>query len=697
MTFDFLNYTFSAAISLVAAIVGLAFPLVITVIHRLQELYDTDDVIDWFMDEPVYKNFVRLLKISIPVSVLTPFALYLLEPYFVGALTLITLQIAFTAILLYKAISLYTLSINYSSCLKLLGITKEEDVKKALTLLLAADNKQNQEAYSLARDKIYENIAKYISDFAKEHPEKPLNFQGELKLVVERILSASTDVDKYPQTSREMALVSFIYDAVYFKLPVSDELSCLIWRTLNSMVRYRNSVWLQSYWEQALQYATFIRHNPNRPEYLKGFKQFHLFYGALLFGAGYEDMLRYMLTFRVSTPEPSLLLPATENDIIEAILEADQLSRTPFKLSQQYSMFFLPLDVKSDDRIYSVYADYLSLCLMLLPFNSSPYGEVKYSIPNDVTKEYLTHIHQVLTFFLNRYDNAQADFARFIQKGQSFEKLSEQGRVILTKIMSDCEDKIKDIEGHDEIDPQKIEALKSRLIETYKKAHFAFRGEDKRTDWDKIESALCVRYTVSPGQVMKHQSIYPINFEDIIVSSLHHQIYAHIARIFLFNKPVASFLIQYDDLLEALNRLWANESYVMLNNGINLWNYGMGRNLKHKIEYKEEGQFFNGMKIQPIGSGNEELFILNSKDLPYFTVSDVAPKNGFTQLDEKNKLYWIEPSQENHLFLAVCQPILIHQPKVLKYIRITICYDKAKGDCSLSQVSDIRNYIVEAK
>lgn len=80
--FDFVNYTFSAVISLVAAIIGIAYPLMMTAVHRFQDFYHTDDVIDWFMAERVYKQFMRLLKRSIPISVLTPFMLYLSGEFF---------------------------------------------------------------------------------------------------------------------------------------------------------------------------------------------------------------------------------------------------------------------------------------------------------------------------------------------------------------------------------------------------------------------------------------------------------------------------------------------------------------------------------------------------------------------------------------------------------------------------------------
>lgn len=692
MQFDFVNYTFSAVISLVAAIIGVAYPLMMTVVHRFQDFYHTDDVIDWFMTENVYKQFMRLLKLSIPISVLTPFMLYLSGSFFPLSLALLTLQIAFTATLLFKVISLYVLALNYSSCLKLVEITDEEDVKKLVTLMLVADQNRNQEAYGMARDKIYENIVAYLSVCAQKKPKEPLQFQGELRWVVEKILSSSSEMEKYPQISKEITLVGYMYDALYFKLPISEEIYHLQWRTLNEMVRNRNTYWLQAYWEEALQYASKMRMEYNRREELNKFKQFHLFYGSLLLGAGFDDMLHYILTYRGTYPNSSLLLPSTEKEIIEELLKVEELLSTPFVLASNFPMYFLPLDVISDERIYSTYMDYMVFSLLLLPLNHSPYGNGEFSLDGKEKKEEIADVRRIVLLFSKRYTGNVSAYKKFVPKG-CFGTLSKKGKAIIEGIISECDTKLQEIEDNDDVDPEKLNDLKSKLIKTYEKSQFPFRKDCCKDDWDTVESTLYVQATVPPGHIMKYHQGRSLNFEETIISAMRHQTSANMARLFLFNKPVATFLIQYRDLLKALDQLQVNDAYVMLSNGVNLWNYGIGSNSELKIEADENGMRFRGMEILPIGSGNHELFILNRKDLPYFTVNSSEPKNGFSLLDGENKLYWIEPTKENKLSMTLCQPILFHQPHVFRFIKFTVSYDTAKGEYNLKGVRDIRKYM----
>lgn len=455
---------------------------------------------------------------------------------------------------------------------------------------------------------------------------------------------------------------------------------------LNRMVRVRNNIWLQSYWDVALQYTTFMKNHGMEKQNLERFKQLHLFYGALLLGAGYDDMLCYILTFRNATPEPSPLLPSTEKDIFGSLIEADRLRSKPFGLSNEYPMFFLPLDVRSDERIYCAFVDYLALTLFLLRQNQSYYGEQNFQIPRNLDKEDLEYIYKLISSYKSHYEKKASGFVQYLPDAGVYDEYFENGKQIIDKVLVDYKKELDELEKIDEIDSDKVEGLKQSLISTYSKAKFPFRADtSKHSDWETLKATLRIQVTVSSGQVMKRQHLASMNFEDVVVDIMLHQVYANVARIFLLNKPGASYYIQYRDILEAFDKLNVDDTYILLSNGVNLWGYGRGRKSKTNIEYKEEGMSYNGMEIKRIGSGNEELFIMKKESLPYFTVGDSEEKDGLELIDSEHKLYWIKPTLENRLSMTLYQTIDFHIPVPLKYIRLNISYDTAKGEFDLKK------------
>lgn len=193
----------------------------------------------------------------------------------------------------------------------------------------------------------------------------------------------------------------------------------------------------------------------------------------------------------------------------------------------------------------------------------------------------------------------------------------------------------------------------------------------------------------SPGQLLEHHSISSINFAETLVAYLRHQFYARLASLFLLNGSVLTYIIQYKDLQEALRRMcFDKEEYVLLNNGVSLWNCDLG--------------CIRDEDIIKIGSGNNNLYIIKRDDCPTFmygTLEDlndksntdnVNNKGAYTELDAANGLYWKLPSIENKLTVDIAQPCILFNRKHMRYIKINITYDRAIGDCDLHKLKKLR-------
>ena len=74
--FDFFDYNFSSLISIFAALMGMAYPLILQTIQRIDEMYKSTKLGAFFLKQWFYRLFHHLLLLTIPISIATPFLLY---------------------------------------------------------------------------------------------------------------------------------------------------------------------------------------------------------------------------------------------------------------------------------------------------------------------------------------------------------------------------------------------------------------------------------------------------------------------------------------------------------------------------------------------------------------------------------------------------------------------------------------------
>ena len=59
--FDFTNYTYSALVTFIAMVIGMAYPSLLQAIQRIDETYHDDLMIRRFKEESTYKHFNEVL------------------------------------------------------------------------------------------------------------------------------------------------------------------------------------------------------------------------------------------------------------------------------------------------------------------------------------------------------------------------------------------------------------------------------------------------------------------------------------------------------------------------------------------------------------------------------------------------------------------------------------------------------------
>ena len=107
--FDFFDYIFSSLISIFAALMGMAYPLILQAIQRIDEMYNSSKLAAYFQKQWFFHLFSRILLVSIPVSIVAPFLLYYFRDFswmmiLSAAHAFIVFALAMSAFILFKYI-----------------------------------------------------------------------------------------------------------------------------------------------------------------------------------------------------------------------------------------------------------------------------------------------------------------------------------------------------------------------------------------------------------------------------------------------------------------------------------------------------------------------------------------------------------------------------------------------------------------
>lgn len=256
-TFDFTNVTFSGLLSILAALYGVGYPLIMQSIGRINSKYDSALLSERFLREPVYRWFQIAITLNLVFAVVAPFLL----SFTTGCVLIITfVQTSFLAGLIYIVHKLLQTIIVYENGEKLLchltsnGVD-DKNVKEIFDLLVYADIKNGQRLYASCIYKVYEYIREYgcIEKTEEDIDGSPLvNYHDSLMEVIEqwRVVirgnATSQMLSKDTNIIRELLIAG-----TDKKRGLGIRTSGVIWELLQTAVANRNELFVRNFWETA--------------------------------------------------------------------------------------------------------------------------------------------------------------------------------------------------------------------------------------------------------------------------------------------------------------------------------------------------------------------------------------------------------------------------------------------------------------
>ena len=373
MIFDFTNYTFSGLLSILAALYGVGYPLIMQSIGRIYTQYDSTLLANRFTKETIYRVFQVLLFLNLLFAVSTPFLLHA-EWWNIG---FVTIQAILLVLLMGSTYLLFQLMIKYENAEELLmhiegGQIDKSNIMDIFDIAIYADSKNNHQLYVNAMSSVFSYIFVQQGDDDKNQNEdenlQPVVYDENVVTILRKLKGFIREDDGYHLLHRNNDIVAILYNQ-FSKSRISLQTHQMMWGLLNEAITYNNHSWFKQYWQFADSYSSlqyrFVDNEILRQD-KKEFMLRHVMIGTLLLHNERYKWLNDIFLYTHSEPEYYGLIPSTFIEIVEMLENIDSICTVP-AFQQQNFYFANEMGGVNDEKfIFRKAVKYLSLLVIRL-------------------------------------------------------------------------------------------------------------------------------------------------------------------------------------------------------------------------------------------------------------------------------------------------------------------------------------------
>lgn len=688
--FDFFDYNFSSLISVFAALMGMAYPLILQAIQRIDEMYNSSKLAAYFQKQWFCQLFSSLLLLSIPVSIIAPFLLYYYRDFswmmlISVAHAIIVFALAISAFLLFKYIMMTT---NPSKFLKYL-IDKLNGSHPPLTeifqILKYASDREDDELFNDAAESIYIFLLAYRKDKRNENA-------SEVWRMLRELLKQHSKCDNHFFSNRN--LIDFYFFSPEVQIFLSEEEYIYIWQTVDAVVHTDNDSWVYNYWTYANQYYIFtLDHYSENDEKLKlqqeRYKEQHFMIGALLTYNHKYALLKMLMYFSNTLPPTYDLVPSSFNIIILQLKSLIEKKDMPIELTKRYLMIGAPQDVSSDGFILSYAYKYASLLLIRL-FTVNNWN-ITYSDPMGLPKissDYTVEDFNAEVYMMNRLKH---NISSWFEEKDAIRQTIGEGRVVVDDVLNLCDEYIekckKQIETLNksmEVDPKKREYIKSHLLNALKEYPLRLPILQNNTGdgYNKQLVHNYVQYQIDKDILKVGTYTNASNLPEVLVEHMNKNVYKAYNFLFLLQSSVRNVRIAYKDIKRVLNVIDVSDNYAALSLGVYLGNYEDLYGKEGDVKFVEQDAYrsYKGCNIYSIPSTQQCIVVMKKCDMPFVKKEKLSNCHKLALLDNDEYFYsniddLKDLSDDNNQNLYVDRGIYIYSKENFRYIRLIIDYN----------------------
>lgn len=651
--FNFFSNTYSAVVTIFAALLGISFPLILQSIQRIDEKYDSAVLSNRFEDENIYHIFKWLLYVYAVIVCVVPFILSFLsnveKEYWVNSfLLLYLLCIIMTLVILFDRISKYY---NIEKLLSYLSSKKKEsDILIFWDIMRLASKAENEYLYKTA---IIEVLGYFVKE-QKDSKDKEIVYSASLYQVLYEMGSAVGISQQQSFIYKRNDIISILYDTIITNANISQQTFNHIWFMLNNASFVSNTNWLKTYWTYANQYMRFRKmkcDNEDEQEYLKKFYIFNVMFGAMLTYHRNYSTLNYIMTFSQSLPLSFPLIPGTFSEIIDCVENISNMNNqwiTPMVLESKYSIKGLDEDVNASNEIAKNAYKYLSLLFIRLwsykdyNINYSEPLEIPY-IGNSIKKnEQLIKLSKTIKEYIDTwYSSGELNNLDLWNLPSKSEVLA-----LLDNYINSLEDMNIELEKQNGYDEERLGYICNDFLKFNAQNYIEIPTQEELPCKENSMSTtveVIGAIDVKRRFLQKGRSEILGGVGDILASRLDNKLKHIYLQYLICSFTIEERKVQLDNLISELDSLQLTKDDCI-------------------IEIAYSSDLRTAAKVFRIMNGfQQSVFVCKMADLPSLDIIDSSPISTDKKIDPYNYIYLGVKELSDKYILSVKQTIRINQ------------------------------------
>ena len=688
-TFDFFNYSFSGLISIFAALVGMAYPLIHQAIQRVDEMYESTLLAGYVQRQRPIKIFNASLLTAIAFSFTVPFLLRWFRDNEVVCIVVSLIHSLVILVLLLSVVSLYNflqMKIRPTHMLEFIknhpdGGRPEGSLLYVAEIAKFASRRNDPDLFMDSTS----HITHVITQLRKNNQTFE-SFSNDVRATLLKL--SQYFAEKSSGLMSHSTLLSSIFFDIEGCYPFSDEEFCYIWRTLDLVLQSGNESFVSGYWSFADQYYRSVLRGYYTQHYKDAdIRQFHDRYlemhtmlGALLVFNNRFPLLKTIMYFSNEEPPYYHLVPSSFSKIHESMISLYQQSYYPWNLAHSYLMIGMTSDVNCDRDILTVaYRYHAILTIRLFTINdyfvfskSKEIPEVTLTKIEDIEKD-IQVTNRLLAYIKEYYTTDLLETCLpMVPKQEDVVGLVEQ-------YIAKCNAKIKEIKETHEIDYTKVEYIKENLIKNASRPLYMPASADVvLTDRKEVVLSPVIRWKFPIDTEIVETGTYTnaSNLPDVIIERLNSFAWNAYNSIFIRTQSISDYTIRFKDVKHALDQLGVNETFAVISLGVY---FGTFDHLygQEGDPFDENGDkmYYHKARIYNVPSSAQCLIVMKKDDVPYYTIeqnTEPQLKEVGTGLGLYSNIDSFDKITDSQIFLDTMRSISLHYLESLKYIRLNI-------------------------
>lgn len=701
MNFDFLYHSYTLTITIFAAVFGMAYPLMLQAIERIDDKYTSSVLSTDLRKRWQFKGFNVLIICCI---VILPMLAYLLEAtnniqqkyVIISIATMLIIALMIDVVLLVRRVLVF-----YSPVELLEFLESRDNIKNINALLDLARFAEKTDDYIL----YVSSLSSAFDYIIKEQRESPggqvvvysESVNGILAKIAKRIGDTSRIDDRY----NYVGIVPVIYSNEV-EGRISDDTFLRMWEMVNRAAKSGNTGWFRDYWTYADQYYRFAIHNTTTDAERKNMKEFyhyHVMIGGLLVYFKHNEWLRHIMHFTQELPALFALVPGTLSKVFDEVRFFDQLLNKPFGVYQKYQFYGLERGARMDDAIVGFVYQYLALLIIRI-WTYKDYN-YNYAYPLEVpmaddesieaNDDMIICVEQIKKNVSRWYENGTVREFGLKDVGQDdvIQKLDDY--IVELKM------KIQEISNREDVDPYKARVIRDETIVS--NANIPTLIPMKK-DGECVDESLYITVSTPVHVVQAIEKPYITkgslksmgNFGTCLVIALNNAILNDYLAICFQHMPKAiSYNINQRDLLRAIDKLNLPDGYaiVEMGNALDLYE------LKKNLSFIDNERSYNGRRIINLGLSRFSpcLWIVKESEIPFMEIMETeSTDDDLSEIDATNHIYSNIENLQKPYNVSLVQTIKVYILKNnSKTCLLKVMYNYGSDAYDMDKVSSLEN------